>query len=76
MEVLLGIPSVGLGDGATTHEHGKRYVGIVPQKEPYFSPPVQWTKHREVEDGINSTPRSDEDVHTAQSHHFHARALL
>jgi hypothetical protein len=65
-----------LGDGVATSEHGEHHVGVIPQKETYFLPPIQSIKHREVEVENNSTPRSDEDVHTAQSRHFHAQTLL
>jgi hypothetical protein len=75
MEVLLG-HTIGFGDGAATSEYEEWGVRVVPQKEPYFLPPVRRTRCREVEVGINSTPRSDEDVQTAQIRRFHARALL
>jgi hypothetical protein len=76
VEVPLGhtVPPVGLGNGAATCEHGERCVGVIPRKEPYFPPPVRRTKHWEVEVGINSTPRSNKDVHITQSYRFHARA--
>jgi hypothetical protein len=78
MEVPLGhtVPPVGLGDGAATHEHAERCISVVPQKEPYFPPPVRGTERREVEVWINFAPGSDEDVHTTQSHCLRARVLL
>jgi hypothetical protein len=50
------IPSVGLGEGVATHEHREWCVSIVPQKEPYFPPPIWRSRHMEVEVGINSVP--------------------
>jgi hypothetical protein len=37
---------------------------IVPQKEPYFSPPVHGFGHEEVEMRIQAMPGLDVDVHT------------
>jgi hypothetical protein len=76
MIVLLAhsIPPVGLGDGLATHEHGERRISIVPNKEPYFLPPIQSFGHGEVEVGY-SLPRSDLKVHNTQHPRFHARAL-
>jgi hypothetical protein len=65
-----------MGDGAATNEHGERHVGVIPLKEPYFLPPVRRTGRQEVEVGISSTPRSNEDVHTTQSHRFRTQFLL
>jgi hypothetical protein len=45
------------------------------RKNHTFSHPFRRTRHWEVEVGINSTAKSYEDVHTAQSHHFRAQAL-
>jgi hypothetical protein len=45
------------------------------RKNHTFSPHVRGTKRWEVEVWINSVPKSDEDVHTAQNHHFHAQTL-
>jgi hypothetical protein len=69
------VPLVVLGDGVATCEHREWHVGIVPQKELYFPPPVHRFGHVEVEVGINSMPRFDIDVHAAQNRCFHARAL-
>jgi hypothetical protein len=65
-----------VGGGAATRENGEWRIGVVPQKESYFPPPVRRIRYREVEVWINSAPRSNEDVHTTQSCHFLARALL
>jgi hypothetical protein len=74
MKVPLGhiVLPIGLGDGVATCEHEKRRVGVVPQKEPYFPPPIWRIGCRVVEVEISSMAGSNEDVHTAQSHHFHA----
>jgi hypothetical protein len=69
------VPPVGLGDGAATCEHGELLVSVIPQKELYFLPTIWRIRCREVEVGMNSVPKSDEDVHTAQNHRFHARVL-
>jgi hypothetical protein len=69
------IPPVGLADRSATREHEKRCVGVVPQKEPHFLPPVQRSRHWEEEVGINYVPKSNEDVHFAQNRHFHTQAL-
>jgi hypothetical protein len=68
-EVLLNhtIPRVGLGDGPVAHEHGEQCISVVPQKEPYFPPPVRRTRHQVVKVGINSTPRLDQDIHSTQN---------
>jgi hypothetical protein len=63
-------------DVAATREYREQHDGVVPQKGPYFPPPVQKAGHQEVKVGINSRTRSDKDVHIAQSHCFRARALL
>jgi hypothetical protein len=78
MEVPPGhaVPPAGLGNRVATHEHGERRVGVIPQKEPHFPPPVRRTRDQEVEVGINSTARSNKYVSTAQSCHFYSRALL
>jgi hypothetical protein len=77
MEVPPGhsIPSVGLGDGAASCEQGERHIGVVPKKEPYFSPPVRRTGQGEVEVGIDSMPRSEVDVHATQNRYFRTRAM-
>jgi hypothetical protein len=64
------VPPVELGDGTAYCEHRERCVGVVPRKEPHFPPYVQRTVCWEVELRINSTPRSDEDVHNTESHRF------
>jgi hypothetical protein len=69
------VSPVGLGVGTATREHRERCIDVVPQKESYFLPPVRRSRHREVEVGINSMPRSDKEVHTTQNRHFRARAL-
>jgi hypothetical protein len=69
------VPPVWLGDGVATRQHRERRISVVPQKKPYFLPPVRWTGRQEVKIGINYTPRFDEDVHAAQNRHFRARAL-
>jgi hypothetical protein len=78
MEVLLGhtISPFGLRDGAATHAHGEWCVSVVPHKEPYFPPPEWRVGHQEAKVGINYRPRSDKDVHIAQSRHLRTRALL
>jgi hypothetical protein len=65
-------PPAGLADRAATHEHEEWHVGVVPQKEPFFLPPIRRTGCQEVEVGINSKDKSDEDIHTAQRRHFRA----
>jgi hypothetical protein len=70
------IPPIGLGDGAATYEHGEQRVSVVPHKQPCYPPPVQRTKRRELEVGINSKFGPDKDIHITQSRRFHARALL
>jgi hypothetical protein len=64
-----------LGDGAATREHRERCVSGIHQKEPYFSPPVQRSEHREMEVGINSMCKSDEDVHATQNYSFRTQVL-
>jgi hypothetical protein len=64
-----------IGGRGATREHGDRGINVIPKKEPYFPPPVQLTEHHEVEVVINSTSRSDEEVHATQNCLFHARAL-
>jgi hypothetical protein len=78
MEVLLRhtVPPFGLRDGAATHEHGKRCVGVVPHNKPYFSQSDRRVGHWEAKVGINSRPRSDKGVHIAQSCCLRARALM
>jgi hypothetical protein len=55
-----------------THEHGERRVGVIPQKEPYFPPPIRGFGHGEVEVRIDSMPRFDIDVHATQNYRFDA----
>jgi hypothetical protein len=38
-------------------------------------PPHRRVRNRNGKVGINFRPRLDQDVHIAQSHHFHVRAL-
>jgi hypothetical protein len=78
VEVFLGhpIPSFELRDMAATREHEERCVGIVPQKEPYFSSPDHRVGHQKAKVGINSRPRSDKDVLTTQHHLFRVQAVL
>jgi hypothetical protein len=66
---------VGLGDGAVTHEHEQWHGGVVPQKEPYFLPPVQRIRHGEVEVGIDFVPEHDIDIHSTQNRRFHVHVL-
>jgi hypothetical protein len=68
------IPSVGLGDGVATREHGERRVNIVPQKEPHFLPPICRSGNGELEVEIDSMPRFDIGVYAIQNHRFRARA--
>jgi hypothetical protein len=76
-EVLLGhpIPPVGLWDGAVTREHGVPRDAIVPQKEPYFLPPVREFEHGEVEVRINAMLGLSMDDHASQNYCFHVQAL-
>jgi hypothetical protein len=64
-----------LRDGTATREHGERHIGVVPQKEPNFPPPVRRFEHGEVEVGIDYMPGFDIDVCATQNRHFHAGAL-
>jgi hypothetical protein len=66
------VPPSELRDRVATHEHGERCIGVVRQKELYFSPPIWRIGHWEVKVWINSTPRSDKYVHIAQSYRFRA----
>jgi hypothetical protein len=50
------VPPSELRDRVATHEHGERCIGVVRQKEPYFSPPIWRIGHWEVKVWINSTP--------------------
>jgi hypothetical protein len=49
-EVLLGdpVPLVGLGDRAVAHKCGEWHGNVVPQKEPYFLPPIHGFRHGDV----------------------------
>jgi hypothetical protein len=69
------VPLVGLGGWAVNGEHGERCVSIIPQKEPCSPPPDRRVGYQEVKVGIKSRPRSDKDVHIAQSHRFRIQAL-
>jgi hypothetical protein len=68
-------PPVRLGDATAPREHGERRISVIPEKEPYFLPPVWRTGRQEVEVRINSAPRSNKDVQTIQSRCFRAQAL-
>jgi hypothetical protein len=72
VEILLGHPVAlaGLGDGAVTHEHRERHDSIIPQKEPYFLPPIRGFRHEEVKVRINAMPRLDVDDQASQNHRF------
>jgi hypothetical protein len=58
------VPQIRLGDATVTREHREPCGNIVPQKEPYFSPPVHGFGHEEVEMRIQAMPGLDVDVHT------------
>jgi hypothetical protein len=72
MDVSLGhnVPPLGLGNGAATVDHEERRVDIIPQKEPYFPPPGRRVRHQKTKVWINSRPRLDKKVHTAQHRRF------
>jgi hypothetical protein len=69
------ITPLGLTDKSATYEHGEQCIGVVPQKELYFSPPDRSIKHRKAKVRINSWPGLDKDVHAAPHHYFRVRAL-
>jgi hypothetical protein len=64
------VPPFGSRDWTATREHVEQRVGIVTQKEPYFSPPDQRVTHQKAKVGINSRLGSDKDVHTTKHHRF------
>jgi hypothetical protein len=49
---------------------------VVPEKDPYFLPPVRAFGNGEVKVRIDKLPGLDVDDHTSQNHCFCIRALL
>jgi hypothetical protein len=72
VELLLGhpIPPVGLWDWVVIREHREWHGGSVPQKEPYFLPPVRGFGHGKVEVWIDAMPGLDVDDRASQNRHF------